>query len=305
MPTAKKKAGTKKTEVAQIKKTEILQSVGGLSLAGVAENLAKTSVSVQETLADVSNQMTAAIQQLGTVNAAIEAKQEELKTLHQIEVTALTLDELNGTIETTREAWADEQRRETQARAERQAEAEKARKRDEDDYNYRTAQNRRAKQDEFDAQLAAVRKQEEARKELLEKGWATREGELKARENELVALRDAVAKWPEEAKKASDHAVAVATNSLKANLSNQFALEKKDAETALKIAQNDKAASDAEIKRLQTTIADLQRQLDAAHKSSQEVASKALDSASGRAALETLQNSINRTEAGQNAGRRN
>lgn len=304
MATATKKAGSKKTEVAQIKKTEVLASVGGMSIGGVANQIAKTQVEIAKTLADVGTQVSAALATLETVNSAIEVKREELKTLHGIEAAALTLDDLNGTIQQTRDEWAAEQERQEAVADEVAAAVEKARKRDEDEYAYKTAQAQRAATDLFAAQQAAALKAEADRKEKLEKEWAAREGELKGRENELAALRQAVEAYPARLKAEVDREVAIATNSLKKTLEAGHALAAKDAETNLKIAQHEKAALAQEIARLQGTITSLHTQLDAAHKSAQTVAEKALDSASGRSAMEALQNSLNRSDAAPATGGR-
>ncbi len=304
MATASKKAGSKKTEVAQIKKTEVLASVGGLSVGGVANQIAKTQVEIAKTLADVGTQVSAALATLETVHAAIAVKKEELKTLHEIEATALTLDDLNGSIQAARELAAAEEAAAVAEAAEAAAETAKARKREEDEYAYKTGQARRKAQDDFAAEQAVARKAEADRKEKVEKDWAAREGELKARENELTALRQAVADYPGKLQAEVNKEVAIATNSLKKTLESTHALAAKDAETNLKIAQHEKAGLAQEIARLQATITGLHAQLDAAHKSAQTVAEKALDSASGRQAMEALQTSMSRSDAAQATGRR-
>jgi paraquat-inducible protein B len=152
--------------------------------------------------------------------------------------------------------------------------------------------------------VATERRTHADRAEVLEKEWAKREADLKAREQELAALRDAVAKFPDELKRATAAEVAVATTALKKQLETAAALDKKDAETNLKLANNATAAVQAEVNRLQATITDLNRQLAEAHRATQTVAEKALDSASGRTAMEALQQTMGRSETALPTGRR-
>lgn len=295
----KAKVGTKKQAVETVKKEAIQQSIGGLSRSSAADQIARTSVAVQQKLSEVGNELTSALATLENVQAAIETKKQELKDLYGLEGAALSLDELEGKIAATRAQWDADQEAKAQTDAEDAAERLKARKREEDDYAYRTGIERRKQTDEFATKLAAQQKAEAERKEALEKGWANREADLKARETELASLRAAVAAHPEDQKKAVDAAVAVATNSLKKTLDSEFQLQKKDLETVNKLAAQETAGCKTEINRLQTTIAELQKQLAEAHKSSQDVAVKALESASGKAALETLQQSLNQGAATQ------
>jgi chromosome segregation ATPase len=298
------KAGTKKKTVELVKKTEVVESVKNLSLGGVADSIAKTQVEVQKKLAEVSNQITGQLAVLENVTAAIALKQADLQTLHGIEASAMTLDEINGEIQATRESWEAEKADAEKAEIERQNELTKARTREQEEYTYRVAGERRKSADEFNAKLAADKKAEADRKELLEKGWAVREANLKAQETELVTLRAAVLAHPEELKKAVAAEVAVATSSLKKNLDNEAKLSAKDAETSLKIAQNEKAGLSAEVSRLNATIAELHKQVESAHAAAQSVATKALESAAGRQAMEALQNSLSRDAAGSGGASR-
>lgn len=304
--TTAQKGGSRRKAVEAIKKTEVIASVGELSLGGVADHIAKTQVAVQKQLGEVSNQLTSNLVILQNVQEAIAIKKQELQGLHGIEAAAIALDDLKGEIETTRAAWEAEQAEREKAVADADAELEKVRARDEEEYQYRTDQDHRHQQSEFAERLAALRKAEEERASLLERQFAAREAELAARERELKDLREAVQRHPLEVKKEVDAAVAVATNSLKRNLELDHKLQAKDAEVKLQLSQQETLSARQEVGRLTQTIGDLRVQLDSAYKSAQAVAEKALDSASGRSALDTLQQSLSRDTAapsGPRAGR--
>src|SRR5262249_26070068 len=139
------------------------------------------------------------------------------------------------------------------------------------------------------AQMADQVKANKDKQEALEKDWAHREAELKRREKELEDLRTQVANFPEVVKKEVNAAVAVATNSVKKEYETKIVLAAKDTETAQKLAAQEIGSMKAALEKANTQIGDLRTQLEQAHRDAKDIAAKALESASGRSAMEALQ----------------
>jgi colicin import membrane protein len=286
---AKASVGAKNKQAAAIRDAEVLDSVNGLSMDSVTSSLAATQVEVQQSLATLSGKLTEQLQVLRNIEEAINLKTTSLKQLHAIEATAVALDDLNAQIASQRESWEEEQAAVKRKFTEQQSERNKVWVRQEEEYQYKLGQEHRKLEDGFGTRLGQLEKESRERFETLEKNWTERETELKKRETELTDLRQQVANFPEVVKKEVNAAVAIATNSVKKEYETKGILAAKDAETQAKLAQQDVAAMTSSIARLTTQIDDLKAQLEQAHRDVKEISAKALDSASGRSAMEALQ----------------
>jgi colicin import membrane protein len=286
---AKASVGAKNKAAAAIRDAEVLDSVNGLSMDSVTSSVAATQVEVQQSLATLSGKLTEQLQVLQNIEAAINLKRSSLKQLHGIEATAVELDDLNAQIAAQKQSWEEEQAAAKRRFGELESERKKVWARQEEEYSYKLAQEHRKLEDAFSQRMAQMEKDNRERYEALEKGWTERETELKKRETELSDLRQQVANFPEVVKKEVNAAVAIATNSVKKEYETKMVLSAKDAETAAKLATQDLASNTASITRMQSQIEDLKTQLEQAHRDVKEISAKALDSASGRSAMEALQ----------------
>jgi hypothetical protein len=281
--------GVKNKQAAAIKETEVLQSVAGMNLDSVSGKIASTQVEVQKSLAGLSAKLVEQLQVLHNVEEAINLKRDELKQLYDIEAAAIELDDLTAKIEIQHEAWEEEQARKKREFAELQSERNKQWARSDEEYQYQLAQTHKKAEDTFTARIAEQEKANRDRQETLEKGWAERETELKKRENELAELRTQVNNFPEVVKKEVNAAVAVATNSVKKEYETKIVLAAKDSETAQKLAGQEVASLKQVIEKANAQLAELKSQLDQAHHDVKEISAKALESASGRSAMEAVQ----------------
>ncbi len=134
---------------------------------------------------------------------------------------------------------------------------------------------------------------------MLEKNWTEREAEMKKREMEIEGLRAQVASHPEVVKKEVNAAVAVATNSVKKEYETKIVLAAKDTETAQKLAAQELAAMKLALDKATVQITDLRTQLEQAHRDVKEISAKALESASGRSAMEALQKVLEKDQNGK------
>jgi colicin import membrane protein len=287
--TAPQVTGAKNRQATAIRETEVLHSVSGLNMDAVSGTIATTQVEVQKSLAALSAKLVEQLQVLGNVEEAIALKREELKQLYDIESAAVSLDDLDAKIQAQREAWMDEQARKQREFAEQQSERNKQWMRTEEEYQYRMSLEHKKGEDEFAYRLAQQEKANRDKQELLEKTWAEREAELKKREKELEDLRAQVANIPEQIRKAENAAAAVAGNSVKKEYETKMTLATKDAEMAAKLAEQEVSSLRLALDKTTTQLAELKEQLDRARNDVKEISSKALESASGRSAMEALQ----------------
>jgi hypothetical protein len=286
---AKATVGSKNKQAAAIKEQEVLTAVNGLTLDSVSGDIAATQVEVQKSLADLSSKLTERLQILRNIESAIELKEQSLKQLYEIERTATALDDLKAEIDNQRKAWQEEQGQEERQSREKVSERKKLWQREEEEYDYKLAQEQKKVQDGFADRMATLEKENKGRQEGLEKNWSEREGELKKRETELADLKKQVENFPEMVKKEVNAAVAIATNSLKKEYETKIVLQTKDAETAQKLAAQEIASLNQAILKFQAQVDGLKEQLEQAHHDVKEISAKALDSASGRSAMEALQ----------------
>jgi chromosome segregation ATPase len=284
-----KVTGAKNKQAEAIKATEVLQSVAGLNLDTVSGKIAATQVEVQKSLAGLSARLVEELETLRTVEEAITLKREELKQLYDLEAAAVDLDELYAKIDSQRAAWDEEQGRKQRDFAELQSERNKQWARAEEEYQYRVAQEHKKQEDAFEAKIEEREKANRNKQEALEKGWAEREGELKKRETELQELRARVEAIPEQIKKAENAAGIIATNSVKKEYEHKMVIVTKDTELAQKLAAQEVASLKQALDKATAQLGELKAQLEQAHHDVKEISAKALESASGRSAMEALQ----------------
>lgn len=294
-----KVAGVKNKQAEAIKATEVLQSVAGLNLDTVSGKIAATQVEVQKSLAGLSARLVEELETLRNVEEAIALKREELKQLYDIESAAVDLDELYAKIDGQRAAWDEEQGRKQREFAELQGERNKQWARAEEEYQYRVAQEHKKQEDAFRGRMEEQEKANRNKQEVLDKGWHEREAELKKRETELAELRARVDAIPEMVKKAENAASAVAGNSVKKEYETKMVLATKDAETAQKLAAQEVASLKQALEKTTAQVADLKTQLEQAHHDVKEISAKALESASGRSAMEALQKVLEKEPSGK------
>jgi len=286
---AVKSQGVKNRRAVQIQETEVLNSVKGLNMDSVSKSITETQVEVQKVLADLSGRVMERLQELQTVEEAIKLKTLELKQLHDVEVAATTLDDLQTEIAEQRKSLEEETANWKRNFEEQKSDERKKRAREEDEYQYRISQEHRKQEDALHALLAKQEKDNKEKQEQLEKTWLERETELKKREQELLELRQFKEQAPEMIKKAVNAEVAIATNSVKKEYVTQAQLAAKDAETEKRLSEQTSQSQQQQIARLQGQIDDLKSQLETAQQNVKEISAKALESASGRATTDALQ----------------
>lgn len=295
--------------------TKTRETVKGLSVDTIVSKGATFGLEVQRTVAGLTEQAVQKAEELRTLQEAIEVETQELERLYDLDVASASVAalvaehevekaRLEKEISVARTAWDEEIRAHNKSIVQRNSETELQRRQEEQQYAYRIAQERTRAKDAFDySQALAVRGQEE-REAAFAKECATRVEALNAKEIELAQFKARVDGLDAEIKKATDTAVAIATNSVKRDLVNQFALERKDLEAALSLEkQKNQAAVDATTKMAQE-IEKLHAQLTTAKQQVTDITVKALESASGQQALQNVRDLVKDNGQGPRNGQK-
>lgn len=276
----------------ELKNDVVLENVKSITLDGVSKKIAAVQVDIQQTLAKLSTELTQNLDTLNTVNAAIALKQEELKNLHDIEATKISLDTLNQDIEATRQIWTEEQvkraKEDDMARRERQVKWA----REEEQYKYERDQAHKKLEDDFNARIQEVTKQNQLQAEALQKSWDKRESELKSKEHEFTSLRAEVDAFPAKLKSETEKAAAIVGNTMKKDFEMEKKLLEANFNNKIQLAEAQVASEKMKTVELEKQVASLKAQLDMAQKDIKEISTKALESASGRETINSLQKAL-------------
>jgi colicin import membrane protein len=276
------------------------QSAADITAEKAAQSLASAGVAVQKSLSAVSEELTTRLAQLATVKANIELESADLQRLYghrvvleHLDVLMAEHDEKKAALEKeiadVRLQWDTDQAFHAAHELELDEELKKSRSREAAEYQYRTHQQRRADEDSFLEDLRVRKNTERDRREVLEKEWAARSATLLAAEQELTALRTAVASHPNEIDKATKQAAAIEANRLTREHAHAFALLERDRASEKALAAADKASLEQALARANKLVEELTASLASAHAKNAEIATKALDASSGASALSAVQ----------------
>jgi len=231
------------------------------------------------------------------IKEAIEAKNEELSELFDIEKTAFSLAALVDSNKLIRENMEKEmaERRETLQKqiqtlqeeiSKRKIEEQERSKRAEEEYNYSFERVKKKNMDELNDKLEAQKKEvkrilgeDYERLTIREKAIQEREADMAEREEELNSLKQKVEDFPniiaEEVKRK--------VGKEKGMLESKFETEKRFMEAASNTASSISEAKITEmnksIENLKATIVEQQNKLDAAYKEIKEMAVKTVEGA--------------------------
>lgn len=282
--------GTKNKKVADAEASQVLAAVQDLDPGKVIADLGNVQVSIQNTLASVGAQVTQKINQLEQVEKAITLKEQELSELYDIEKEAITLDDLLIKKAEEQEQWDREQQ--DQARVARETAENRRREwqREQDEHDYKVKVSRQRAIEEHQDLVARNQREEAVRAEELRKQWEARESKLVEQEDEVDSLKEQVANLDARIKQEVSKAQSILANTLKQDYEHSITLMKKDMETEKSLHQVKVDALNNTLSGYRSQIEELQVQLTAARTDAKEVATKALDSASGRQVADALKN---------------
>ena len=292
--------GSQNKKIAAVEAEAVLASVKDLDLNSVVNDISGLQVSVQNTLAGLSATLTNKVSQIQQVDTAISLKEARLSELFQIEKEAVSIDDLKAQKAEEEAQWEAERAERDAEWAEQDAARNKSWQREEEEHAYALAQSKKRAKEEFDAEVANNKRAEAARVEALNKAWSAREEEIVAKEEAFAGLEDQVEGFDAKLKAEVSKAESILGNTLKRQYEHETALLKKDMESERTLHNVKVAAMNETITSLEHRIADIQAQLVLARADAKEVATTALNSASGRQVTEALQKAMDTQNQGGN-----
>jgi hypothetical protein len=188
-----------KEPAAKAEKSEIEPLVRLDNLSLNVEHFSKLSLDLTSVLTQLSQCVQAAVEQLDSIRNAVEAKKKELKNLHGIEATAVTLERmaldyqrqkelLERTIVDHRAIWEEEKSARAKEEEEYQSTVRIRREKDEEAFKQQWATERHLAQRRLEDELKLMQEENLERQRALERSFLERELKLKEKELEWMKL---------------------------------------------------------------------------------------------------------------------
>ena len=286
---------------------EVLESAASVTAESAVRAIGDLKVTIDSTLDQLSQQLVEQAKRLTAVQEAVTIKRQQLAELYDIEVVAETLAALirdyeqkklqfaqeaearqrdfEREIQEARAGWDKERQRAQEELAAEKARAKKEWQREQEEYEY-TLKTRRARdQEEYSKRREALQVQLAEERTQQEKALGDRESAVAAREKELADLQARVQAIDTELQRAVAQAREEATKAAEERARQTAALKAKDSEGTEKLLQQRIQTLEALVGEKNVRIEELQNELREATVKVRDIAVKAIEGASGAAAL--------------------
>ncbi|MBD2353487.1 hypothetical protein H6G41_02425 [Tolypothrix sp. FACHB-123] len=263
------------------------------------ESLAKIQLGFGSAANELSEQLTTQASKLGEIRENVEKEVQELKQLHNLEITADILDNLIASYEDNsknyqeefsqqkevlfqeldeqRKTWLKEQDENHRLVKERDENLKKTRQRDEAEYKYNLELQRKLTQDEYEQQQKGLNKQLEEFQQETEKAWAEKEKTIAEREKQFEESKAKVEAFPKEKetaiKKATEEGKGIAYYQAKVKSD----LYNKEVEGQKRFYEQRLQSLEQTISNQDNRLENLSKQLESALKQVQDLAVKAIE----------------------------
>jgi hypothetical protein len=292
---------------------QAVASKGLLSIEQIVTDGAQFGLKAQQTVEDITKQIAAKAADLKELKDAIAIEEAEIARLYDLDVAAASVQsllqehqetkaQLEKEQEAARASWSEEVFRHNKANQERDQALAQTRKREQDEYDYRTKQERQKADDAFAQNMLLQNRAQADRVAAVEKDLAQRQALIAAEEATIATLKERVANIDTEIASRVKQAEAIVRNQVTRDLTNEFALQKKDLELELRVVSEKNLSANSANEKLAEQVAILTKQLEAARQQVIEVSNNALASASGQVALNAVRETVK--ENGQAGGGR-
>lgn len=273
----------------------------------VVNGLSKLKLDVAQTFDGITAQMLATLDELGLLREELAHKTSELFNTHQIKNEADSLQALllshheqqlafDVSILDEQKAW-DAMKKERDALFKAECDERlKKRAREEEQYAYDNAKKQRDEEARFQGQFIDKMALANAMLEGREKIIAEREQKVDALEKELYSLNTQMSTMTTTHKAELDKAVAMATNSLKRDLTHSHELETNRLNNELALKENQVTQLNNQVYDLKSMNTDLAGKYQEANNKVQQIAERAIDGASKQAVNVQLAQGNNETD---------
>ncbi len=290
---------------------EVVEAADAISAEGVVKGISTLKLEIGKMLTRISDALEEEVGKYDKVRKAIEAKEQELRDLYEIERSAATLaaliesqnqkrlefeaemalrrQDLDKEIEDVRARWERERKEHEAAWKEMLASEQKKRERDKEEFGYAFAREQQLARDQFEDEKGRLEKEIKLRREELEREMAERERAVGEKERELEALRAKVAAFPQELDATVSKAIKETTERIRLEARNREELLRKEFEGERNVLSTRIESLEKTLKDQAEQIAKLSQQLELAYQKVQDIALKAIEGSSESRSLAALQ----------------
>ena len=293
------------------KAKEVVQVAEALSSEGVVKEISTLKIEMGKMLTQISDKLEDEVGKFKAIQNAIVLKEKELQELYEIEKSAMTLaalieaqnqkkqqfetemtarkEDLDQEIQNLRFEWAKEKSEYEAQTKERDVAEKKKRDREKEEYEYGFKRQQQIAKDKFDDEKAKLEKEILLTRERMEGELAGREKIIAAKEEELNELRKRVNLFPKEMESSVGKAVKDSSERLNLESKNREELLKKEFTGEKNVLTTRIESLEKTVKEQSAQVAALTQFLEKANQKVQEIAVKALESASAQKSLSSLQ----------------
>ncbi len=308
----KKETELKPEKKLEEKKTkEAVRIADSLSSEGVVQEISGLKIEIGKVLTQIGDKLEDEVNKFKAIQSAIELREKELQELYEIEKSALTLaalietqnqkrqqfeaemaarkEELSQDIQTQRLEWGKEKEEYEGQIKERDLTEKKRREREKEEYDYSFKRQQMLAKDKFEDEKAKLEKEIQLKKAQMENELKEREKVIAQKEEELNELRKKVSLFPKELETAVGKAVKETSERLSLEAKNKEELLKKEFTGERNVLTTRIESLEKTAKEQSAQVAGLTQFLEKANQKVQEIAVKALESASAQKSLSNLQ----------------
>jgi hypothetical protein len=293
------------------KAKEVIPVAEALSSEGVVKEISTLKIEMGKMLTQISDKLEDEVGKFKATQNAIALKEKELQELYEIEKSAMTLaalieaqnqkkqqfetemagrkEELDEEIQNLRFEWAKEKGEYEAQIKERDVTEKKKRDREKEEYEYAFKRQQQIAKDKVDDEKAKLEKEILLTKERMDGELSGREKIIAAKEEELNELRKRVALFPKEMEASVGKAVKDISERLNLESKNREELLKREFTGEKNVLTTRIESLEKTVKEQSAQIAALTQFLEKANQKVQEIAVKALESASAQKSLSSLQ----------------
>lgn len=286
-------------EAAKARRLKVNKETADITVEKSLGSVTAARLSVSSAFDAVVTDLQDKIQQLQSINEAIQLKTEELEALHDKDAVLSTTADLLAKHEETKKRIAEEldelQKNYAFKRAELEKvfnesrlEAEKQRKREAEDHQYNLALARKKEQDAYDEKVRLRDQADRAKEEALTKNWQLREEALAAREAEYNKQKAENETFQQRVDTQVAKDVAIVGNKMKADHNVQVNQMNMSFEAEKKVLGMEISHLKATVDTQQKAIDSLNAQLKESREQQNALALKAMEVDSGKAALDAV-----------------
>ena len=287
-------------QIAEKRTQKAVEMTDTLSTEGIVQEVSTLRLETGRLLSQLSDSLEEEVSRYRQVRAAIQAKEQELQEIYEIERSALSLaalleaqhqkreqmetdlasrkDELTREIETLRAEWKLEKESHAAEIAQRDAEEQKRRKREQEEYEYAFQREQQLTREQFEDDKARLERDIANRREQMEKELAERERAIAGREQELAELRARVETFPAEMESAVASAAKDATRQAESAAKSREELLRKEFDGERNVLNTRIDSLEKTVAEQNGQIARLSQQVEKAYSQVQDIATKAIGS---------------------------